>query len=295
MPDLVSILPRFNIASSSKAGDDVGQFAVSVLRNLGGVELLEPGADQDRAGIDYQFLAVFSLDLGREVAVESLEFDQLGVEKEADIGMALDPRNPGLQYVLGGVQIGRRQAQPGDVAAEMILLFDQENLLSRIGQFQRRTHSGDAAADDHGGGAHRRGTAFQGFLELDPLNRRMDQGLGLFGGGHRILVDPAALLANVGHLQHVRVQPRPLDGAAEGALVHARAAGSDDQAGQPVLMDVLGNHLLSRVGAHVLIPTGLDHARDSQCKFSNRRHIHHLCDVGAAAANVNANPLFCHG
>ncbi len=50
-----------------------------------------------------------------------------------------------------------------------------------------------------------------------------------------IVVNPTALLADVGHLQHVGIEAGALDGATERALVHARAAGSNHDAGEPVL------------------------------------------------------------
>ena len=51
-------------------------------------------------------------------------------------------------------------------------------------------------------------------------------------------------------------------------LVHARAAGGDDDAVEAVLLDVLDDHLLARVGAHVLVGAGDGDA--GQCADATR-------------------------
>ncbi len=134
-----------------EGGNDVGQASVAVLLDAGGIEFLVAGADQHGTGVQLQRFAVFGPDARFEVAVESLEFGQFAVEKNADVGMALDARDPVVEDVLRGVEIGRGQVEAGDVSAEVVLLFDQEDLLAGIGQFKRGGESGDAAAEDQGG------------------------------------------------------------------------------------------------------------------------------------------------
>ena len=64
--------------------------------------------------------------------------------------------------------------------------------------------------------------------------------------GLALLVHPGAVLAQVGHLAQVGVEPGLGHGAAEGRLVHARRAGRHHHAGELVLLDGLLDHVLAR-------------------------------------------------
>ena len=142
----------------------------------------------------------------------------------------------------------------------MVLALHEDDRLVRFGQLEGRGQPGDAAADDEGGRVHVDEALLQRFVMRHAADGRPGQGGGLVGGGARVLVDPAALLADVGHLQEVGVEPGRGEGAAEGRLVHPRAAGGHHHAVEALLPDVLGDHLLARVGAHVLVGAGHRHA-----------------------------------
>ena len=115
------------------------------------------------------------------------------------------------QDVARRVEVRRRQVDAGDVAAEMILLLDEVDAFARVGQFERRRHAGDAAADDQRVGAHVDRHPLQRLMESDPVDRGVDQGPRLLGRDRPVIVDPAALLPDVGHLQQIRVQSGRLE------------------------------------------------------------------------------------
>jgi hypothetical protein len=97
------------------------------------------------------------------------------------------------------------------------------------------------------------------------------------------------VLADVGHLAQVRVQPRGIGGLAEGLLVHARAAGGNDDAIELMLRDRLLEKVLPRVRAHVLVIAGEGDAGDLRRPLCDLLHIHGAGDVLAAVANKNAD------
>ena len=79
---------------------------------------------------------------------------------------------------------------------------------------------------------------------------------GLFGAFGLVLVNPGALLADVGDLHHIRVEAGRRRGLAEGGLVHAGRAGADHDAGQVMFLDRVLDDVLARLGAHILIIGG---------------------------------------
>ena len=82
---------------------------------------------------------------------------------------------------------------------------------------------------------------------------------------------------------------------AERRLVHARAAGGDHHALEAVVGDVLGDHLLAGVGAHVLVRARHHDAGHGRRGLRDGVAVDHLGDVGAAVADEHADPWLCHG
>ncbi len=60
----------------------------------------------------------------------------------------------------------------------------------------------------------------QGFQPARLDDGALHQALGLLVGGGVVFVHPGALLADVGHLQEVGVEPHAREGLPEGELVH---------------------------------------------------------------------------
>ena len=69
---------------------------------------------------------------------------------------------------------------------------------------------------------------------------------------------PGTLLANVGDLYHVGVQAGRRRRFAEGGLVHTGRAGADHDPRELVLADGFFDHILTGLGAHILIVSGKD-------------------------------------
>ncbi len=116
-----------------------------------------------------------------------------------------------------------------------------------------------------------------------------DQLDGLPGRLVPVRVDPGAVLADVGHLDQVGIDPGLFRGLAEGLQVHVRRAGSDDDGGEAELLDFLQNHLLPRFGAHVLVIDGTINTADAGDLFGDLFAVDRPGDVLAAPTSKNAD------
>ena len=105
-----------------------------------------------------------------------------------------------------------------------------------------------------------------------------------------VVMDPGAVLADVGHLDQVGIEPLRCGRLAEGLQVHVRRAGGDDDAGQPLGGDLLANQRLARVGAHVLVGRRADHAGQLGGRGRGLLHVDVAGDVLAAPADKYADP-----
>ncbi len=121
---------------------------------------------------------------------------------------------------------------PG-VAAQLGLALDQVDAEALVGQGQGRRHPGHAAADDQGIVIQRQRPLGQRLDQPRLGHRHPHQSLGLLGGLLGLVhVDPGALVADVGHLEEVRVQAGLAERVAEERLVRPRRAGGHDHAVQ---------------------------------------------------------------
>ncbi len=185
----------------------------------------------------------------------------------------------------------QRAVDLADRAAQAVALFDQVDGEALLGQGQGGRHAGDAAADHQGRVVHRRAGFLQGHERGRPGRRHADQVDRLLGRRGRVArVDPGALIANIGHLQQVGIEPRIAKRVAEDRLVRPRRTGGDHDPVQPVLGD-LGLHLvLVVVGAGVDVRLGKDHAGQEPRSLDDPLHVDHRGDVAAAMADEDADP-----
>ena len=106
-----------------------------------------------------------------------------------------------------GVRMHCEQSSVGKVSESWLMwppidgvLLDQHDLVAAVGDVERRLDAGDAAADDQGALGHRDADRLQRLVVLDLL----DDGAGdvdrLGGRLAAVVVDPGAVLADVGHL-----------------------------------------------------------------------------------------------
>ena len=115
----------------------------------------------------------------------------------------------------------------------------------------------------------------------------------LFRARLLVLVDPGALLADVGDLDHIGVETCFFTGLAERLLVHSGGARTDDHAGQPVFVDLLLDHLLAGLGTHVLIIGGENNAGLLCERLRDCFHVDGRGNVAAAPAYEDADSLHC--
>ncbi len=103
--------------------------------------------------LDSHFLAC---DVDDAVEVAHVALKGLGGRAQVDmeVGLGFDLGHQ-LAQVLLHVGALERCAQGAEQAAELGLLLDQVHLEALLGQAQRRSHAGQAAAQDEGRGDHR--------------------------------------------------------------------------------------------------------------------------------------------
>ena len=230
----------------------------------------------------------------REVADEALERLHLRVKQHLDTRVLGGPGHESRHHVSGGVEIGGREIHPGHVAAQVILPLHEVHTVPSIGQFEGGGHAHHASPDDQHVGVHLHRAPLQGFVVGHSPDGRKRECPRLVRRHRGVVVHPTALLADVGHLDEVGVDPRRLQGFAEGRLVHPGAAGGHDHAIQTLRLDVLDDHLLPGVGAHVLVRLGYGHPRLLQRELGHGVAVDHLGDVGAAVADIDADLVFFH-
>ncbi len=161
--------------------------------------------------------------------------------------------------------------------------------MAAVGDVEGRLDAGDAAADDQCSLRDRDGDRDELFVLLDPLDEHGDD-LGRLGRRlFFVLVDPGAVLADVGHLAEEGVEARTLGGIAEGLLVHPRGAGGDDDPVKVLLGDRLLQQVLPRVGAHVFVVGGIGDTGDAACLLCYPFHVDRARDVLAAVTDKYAD------
>ena len=122
------------------------------------------------------------------------------------------------------------------VAAQLRLLFDEEDLEVLPRELEGGRHAGEAAADDEGCLVDADGDLFEGLDVVRVRYRHPDEGLRLFRGVLLVFhMDPGALVADIGHLEEVLVEARLADGRPEEELVRPRRAGGNDHPVKVVL------------------------------------------------------------
>ena len=116
----------------------------------------------------------------------------------------------GGQDTGGAVQRGEGLVQLGHLAADGGLLLHDVHVEARVGDVQRGLDAGDTAADDQRPLGHGAFAGGQGGVQVDLGHGGLAEDDGLFGADGHVLMDPGALLADVGDFHHVRVEARAL-------------------------------------------------------------------------------------
>jgi len=100
---------------------------------------------------------------------------------------------------------------------------------------------------------------------------------------------PGALLSDVGHLQHVRIQACFDDGPAKGRLVQAWRAGGHYHAIKLELGNIFLDLFLADVGAGELQIAGYGNIGQLLGKALQVFHVQDAGDIQAAVTNVNTS------
>ena len=179
----------------------------------------------------------------------------------------------------------------GHAAADGGRFFYDIYLIARLSHVQRGLNTGDAAADDQRALGYRTGARGERRVALylgDGGARQNDR---LIGGFVHFLMNPGALLADVGDLHHIGVQSRQHRGLAEGRFMHTGRTGADHHAVQIVFLDGAADHALSVFRAHVLIIGAEDNAGFRFHRFRHAFYIDGRRDIASAPAYKYANFL----
>ena len=195
-----------------------------------------------------------------EVADKAADGFNLGIGIDVDFFVLRTVNHFRCQDARRAVECRERLVDLGHLAADGRLLFHDIDLKSGLGDVERRLDARDAAADDERPLGHGAGARGQGRVQMYLGDGGPAEDDGLFRARFLILVDPGALLSDVGDLDHIGVETCFFTGLAERLLVHSGGARTDDYAGQTVFMDLVLNHLLPGLGTHILIICGENNA-----------------------------------
>ena len=171
--------------------------------------------------------------------------------------------------------------------------FDQNDLVAAVGDIERGLDAGDAAADDQSPSCVI-GTliGIRGRLRFTFSTMTRTRSMALAGrlGFSSCTHEQCSRMLAIS--QRNGLNAGFGGGAAEGRFVHARRTGGDNHAGQLLLFDGVPDHVLARIGAHVLVIDGVhdagDFARGLRDAGASRPWPHVL----AAVTDENADP--CH-
>ncbi len=92
------------------------------------------------------------------------------------------------------------------------------------------------------------------FKEFGSYDGHADEGFRFLGGFFTLSdVDPAALLANIDHLKHVRIQPHLLKDPTKRGLMHPRRTCGNNDLCEVVVLDVSFDQDLSGIRTEISI------------------------------------------
>ncbi len=197
-----------------------------------------------------------------EVADIAVNVFHFAVGMEGDVGVIGRIDHLRGHDALGAVESREGFGELGHVAADGGVPLDKDDLMAAVGNIEGRLDAGDTAADDEGPFGDRHGDRLELSVHLHPLDEHGDD-FGRFDSGlFLILMDPGAVLADVGHLHQVGIEAGGFGGFAEGLFVHPGGAGGNDDAVEVMLADRFFQEVLAGIGAHVLVVAGVGYAGD---------------------------------
>jgi hypothetical protein len=222
------------------------------------------------------------------VAADLLDF---AVDHELDLGVLGDLDHLRGQDALGAVEGGEGLRELDHVPADRGLPLDENDLVAAVGEIEGRLDAGDASAYDQGAVVDGEGQRLEILVSADPLHGAFGDLLRLFRPLRLVLVNPAALLADIGDFALELVDAGPLGGIAESLLVEIGAAAGDDDAVELLLLDRLLDFLLPGIGAHVDVVDGVIDVGVLRQLLGHALDVDGAGNVDAAVADKNACPF----
>ena len=182
----------------------------------------------------------------------------------------------------------------GHAPADSGLAFNEDDLVSGIGDVQGGLDARNTSADDQGLLRHGHLLREERLVAGHLGHRHSYQVDGLLGGIiFGIRMNPAAVFPQVGDLHQVRIQSGGGHGLAERILVHPRRAGGDDHPVQAVVLDGISNGSLPGFAAVVFVLFNVGHHRHPFGRLDDLGNVHRSGDIGAAVADEDSNPGHC--
>ena len=180
-------------------------------------------------------------------------------------------------------------------ASKIGRFFYQSDFIATVGKCKGRGHTGDPAAYNHRPGVHR---GLDRFLRLEQSSfgdTHPNEVPGLAGASFPLLhVDPRALVANVHHLEEVRVQSTLGASPTEKRLVSARSAGCDHYPVQVLLFDCGLDFVYAALRAGVKVFLYEGNIGQGSRVLGQRLDVKIAGDVAATVANKNSySDFFC--
>ena len=247
------------------------------------------GRTQAAAGTDL-FVDAFGFQPDRrlEIADKPVQMFEFGISVQLDVRVLRDLHHPRRQDTLRTVERRERLRQLRHVAADRRLFLDQDHLMTAVGDIQRGLYSGDAAADHQRLLGNRHFDRLQRLVAFHFLDQPANDVDRFRSRGFSFFVHPRAMLAQVGHLAQVRVQPRFGTGPPERRLVHPGRTGGHHHAVEFLLLDGLADQRLSRIGTHILIIGGKCDSVELRGFGRHLFTVDRSPDIFAAMANKNS-------
>ena len=203
--------------------------------------------------------------------------------------MAVDPVNQLRQIALHVVGI-QRVIDVLQFSTQLIFPFHQIGLEPGLGQSQSGGHPGQPTADDQATRSDGLEEPGQRRKAARSGHRHPHQIHSLFRGSVRFVhVHPGALIANIGHLEQVAVQPGLLKGLLEQRFVRARRTGRDNDPVQAMRLDLLSDPVLGILRARVHVRFRIHHVGQGHRIVCHVGRSHHAADVEPTGADKHAH------
>ena len=130
---------------------------------------------------------------------------------------------------------------------------------------------------------------FKRLMVEDAADGGADKGLGFLRGLFGIFGYPGAVLADVGHLEIIRVKPAFLYCPSECGFMHLRRARSYYDPVDTELFNIFLYEVLPGIGAHEFIIPRNDHGGQSPGEFGYFLDVYNACNIAAAVTDINTD------